>query len=269
VTASALIEQDIEETLIFYRTKLQMLESVEEEVLALEGELEELRDRYPRQYREVSERLEIDLDTPEKESKFQLPKLSELQLDQAVLAILIGVVLCGILWTWWNKTPNAALSAAQPAAIVEAVQIQFELLPTATMGSEVGMIIVPTSTVEAVATATAEATAEATAVPTAVPPTAIPPTAVPPTAVPVLVFWNSADKGVEGVDVFPVGGDGAVCSGDKVAGVQGPVTISFPPNYGNVEVVWGRCVVNGGTAQQIADEDTAAWGRQFVVKGAP
>jgi hypothetical protein len=127
------------------------------------------------------------------------------------------------------------------------------------------MIIVPTSTAEAVATATTEATAEATAVPpTAIPPTAIPPTAIPPTVAPLPAFWNSNEFGV-----FEVKGEGAVCSGDKVAGEEGPVTIPFPPNYGNVEVGWGRCTVNGGTAQQIADEDTSAWKKQFVVKEAP
>jgi hypothetical protein len=131
---------------------------------------------------------------------------------------------------------------------VEAAQAQFELLPTTTV--EVGMIVVPTSTAEVVATATIEATAEATA--------------VPPTVAPLPAFWNSNEFGV-----FEVGPEGGVCSGDKVAGVQGPVTISFPPNYGGVEVAWGRCVVNGGTAQQIADEDTAAWGRKFMVKEAP
>jgi hypothetical protein len=264
--ATAVIEKDIEETLVSYQGALEALE-------ALETELDDLKDRYPRQFQEVADRLGIDIE--EKKPKIDF---SNLQIGtSAILVVLISIMALVLFWSWWNKTPNA-LSGAQPMAMVEASQTGFESVPTPTV-SEVGMIVVPTSTAEVVATATIEATAEATAVPTAVPPTAvpptaipptaIPPTAVPPTAVPVLVFWNSADKGVDGVDVFPVGADGAVCSGDKVAGEEGPVTIPFPPNYGNVEVVWGRCTVNGGTAQKIADEDTSAWKKQFVVKEAP
>ncbi len=252
--ATALIEKDIEDTLLAYQKS-------HEDIVALETELDDLRDRYPRQYQEVADRLGIDIEAEKK------PKIdfSNLQIGtSAILVVLISIMALALFWSWWNKTPNAL--SAQPVAMVEAAQTGFEPLPTATVISEVGMIIVPTSTVEAVATATAEATV---VVPTATKAKVVPPTAVPPTPAPVQVFWNSADKGVDGVDVFPVGADGAVCSGDKVAGVEGPVTIPFPPNYGNVEVVWGRCAVNGGTAQQIADEDTSAWKKQFVVKEAP
>jgi hypothetical protein len=217
--ATALIEKDIEDTLLAYQKS-------HEDIVALETELDDLRDRYPRQYQEVADRLGIDIEAEKK------PKIdfSNLQIGtSAILVVLISIMALALFWSWWNKTPNAL--SAQPVAMVEAAQTGFEPLPTATVISEVGMIIVPTSTVEAVATATAEATV-------------VVPTATKAKVVPV-------------------------CSGDKVAGVEGPVTIPFPPNYGNVEVVWGRCAVNGGTAQQIADEDTSAWKKQFVVKEAP
>jgi hypothetical protein len=271
VTASALIEQDIEETFISYRAKLQKLDSIEEEIASLEGELDDLKDRYPRQYREVSDRLGIDLEAPEKESKVPLPKLSELQLGQtAILAALIGLVVLGILWTWWNNPGQGALPPATTVAQVEGNLTGFQPLATATSES-VGMIIIPTPSVVAEATATIEETAVPTAVPptakpkppTAVPPTAVP-TAVPPTAVPAPEFWDS-----NAIGVFQIKEFGGVCSGDKVAGVDGPVTIAFPANYGNVEVVWGRCVVNGGNAEQIAAQDSAAWGKNFVVRNAP
>lgn len=271
VTASALIEQDIEETFLSYRTKLQELESVEEEISSLEGELDDLKDRYPRQYREVSDRLGIDLEAPEKESKVPLPKLSELQLGQtAILAALIGLVVLGILWTWWNNPGQGALPPATTVAEVAEGNLTGFEEPTATSES-VGMIIIPTPSVVAEATATIEETAVPTAVPptakpkppTAVPPTAVP-TAVPPTAVPAPEFWDS-----NAIGVFQIKEFGGVCSGDKVAGVDGPVTIAFPANYGNVEVVWGRCVVNGGNAEQIAAQDSAAWGKNFVVRNAP
>jgi hypothetical protein len=269
VTASALIEQDIEETFLAYRTKLQELDSLEEQVASLEGELDDLKDRYPRQYREVSDRLGIDLEFPAKESKVQLPKFSELQLGQtAVLAILIGFVLVGILWSWWNNPSQegSLLPEATTVAQVEGNLTGFEPLPTATSES-VGMIIIPTPSIVAEATAVVEETAVPTAVPPTAkpkPPTAIPPTAIPPTAVPAPEFWDSNEIGV-----FQIKGFGGVCSGDKVAGIDGPVTIEFPANYGNVEVVWGRCVVNGGNAEQIAAEDSAAWGKNFVVRNAP
>ncbi len=270
VTASALIEQDIEETFLSYRAKLQELDSIEEEIASLEGELDDLKDRYPRQYREVSDRLGIDLEAPEKEPKVQLPKLSELQIGQTVvLAYLIGLVILGILWTWWNNPSQGSLPAATTVAQVEGNLTGFEE-PTATSES-VGMIIIPTPSVVVEATAVVEETAVPTAVPPTAkpkpptaPPTAVPPTAVPPTAVPAPEFWNSNEIGVFQIKEF-----GGVCSGDKVAGIDGPVTIAFPANYGNVEVVWGRCVVNGGNAEQIAAEDTAAWGKNFQVKNAP
>jgi hypothetical protein len=267
VTASALIEQDIEETFISYRVKLQKLDSIEEEIASLEGELDDLKDRYPRQYREVSDRLGIDLETPEKESKVRLPKLPELQLGQtAVLAILIALVALGIFWTWWNNPIQGSLPAATTVAQVEGNLTGFELLPTATSES-VGMIIIPTPSTVAEATAVVEETAVPTAVPPTAkpkPPTAVPPTAVPPTAVPAPEFWDS-----NAIGVFEIKGYGGVCSGDKVGGVDGPVTIAFPANYGNVEVIWGRCVVNGGNAEQIAAEDSSAWGKNFVVRNAP
>jgi len=272
VTASALIEQDIEETFLTYRTKLQELDSIEEEISALKEELYDLEDRYPRQYREISDRLGIDLEAPEKESKVRLPKFSEFQLGQtAVLAILIALVALGIFWTWWNNPSQGSLPAATTVAQVEGNLTGFQELPTATTES-VGMIIIPTPSVIVEATAVVEETAVPTAFPptakpkppTAVPATAVPPTAVPPTAIPAPEFWNS-----NAIGVFEIKGFGGVCSGDKVAGIDGPVTIAFPANYGNVEVVWGRCVVNGGTAEQIAAQDSAAWGKNFVVRNAP
>jgi hypothetical protein len=262
--AAAVIEKEIEENLLAYQKS-------REDIVVLEADLDDLKDRYPRQYAEVSSRLGIEEE--QKNQAFVMPDFSSFKVSTTVLQLfLIAVLVIAIVWTWFNNPEQGFLPTLAETVGFETTPESAEIvsIPTPTY-----VVVSPTS--EAVATATAEATVEATAVPTAVPPTAVPPTAVPPTAVPptavpLPIFWNSNE-----FRVFEVGADGAVCSGDKVAGVsgdevdgvKGPVTIAFPPNYGNVEVVWGRCVVNGGTAQQIADEDTKNHKKQFVVKEAP
>jgi len=235
--ATALVENEIESALLAYQ-------KIHVEITALNEDLDDLRDRYPRQYKEVCDRLGIEEEEKESgknESKFNFNKENVFNLILVVLIILA-------LFFYWSYPPTPETSYQPPSQPVAESGKPAD--PAA--DSEVGMIIVPTSTVEAVATATAEATVEATAVPTAVPPTAtikvVPPTAVPPKVVqPTAVAYFYFESGEYDSSVVP---DGVVCWGDAVAwdgnnfgdgvGPENPV-YAVIPNSTTVYLVYGAC----------------------------
>jgi len=263
--ASAAIEEEVGTKLLAYQATLVKAEE-------LEAELDELRSEFPKLYAKKAEEIGIELEKAEEKSSstFSFSWLT----TPVILAGVAGVLAFLVFWVWWFQpliqTPSAEVAILATEVPTEAV-VASEIQPSVTSVAEV-IIVVPTATAVP-PTATTVPTAVGVKVPaTSVPPTA---TAVPQateiivaTAVsapaPVTKYWNSQAKAT-----FKVESEGAVCSGDSVAGVAGPVTIAFPANYGNVEVVWGRCEVNGMTAEQVAAADSAAHGKRFVVKPAP